>query len=211
MRSTDNESPGRSAPGTTEDPQGSRGSTLAAVDRQRLLEIARASIAHGLEHQAPLPIRPAEERPGLRAQRASFVTLHLDQSLRGCIGLLKARTALAEDVSQHAYAAAFEDPRFPPLRRDEFAPLHIEVSVLTEPEPMAFTSEAELLAAIEPHRDGLILSEGAHQGTFLPSVWAQLPNREAFLQHLKRKAGLAPDHWSDQIRVSRYQTESFAE
>ena len=79
------------------------------------------------------------------------------------------------------------------------------------PEPIAFESEAELLAAIEPGIDGLILTDGGRRGTFLPSVWAQLPTREAFLRHLKQKAGLPPEHWSAQLRVSRYRTESFSE
>ena len=89
--------------------------------------------------------------------------------------------------------------------------LHIEISVLTPAPPLSFGSEQELAAMIEPGRDGLILEEGFARGTFLPSVWESLPKPVDFLRHLKRKAGLPEDYWSDRLRVSRYRTESFGE
>ncbi|MEA3639527.1 MAG: AmmeMemoRadiSam system protein A [Lamprobacter sp.] len=185
--------------------------SLDAPARQRLLEIARQSIRHGLNQDGALPIVAEQESSRLREQRASFVTLERQGRLRGCIGHLEAITALACDVAENAHAAAFLDPRFAPLSAQEFDDLKIEISVLTPPQPIAFSNEAELLAAIEPGLDGLILREGARRGTFLPSVWAQLPSRETFLRHLKQKAGLAPEHWSEQIQVARYRTESFSE
>ncbi|MFP4246236.1 MAG: AmmeMemoRadiSam system protein A [Halochromatium sp.] len=184
---------------------------LTAVQRARLLAIARDSIAHGLARGAPLAIDPEPEAPALRARRASFVTLERDGQLRGCIGHLEAVTDLACDVAENAYAAAFCDPRFPPLSAEELQRVRIAISVLTPPQPLAFASEAELLAMLEPGIDGLILSEGQRRGTFLPSVWSQLPSPEAFLRHLKQKAGLAPTHWSERIQVARYRTESFSE
>lgn len=188
-----------------------RNGSLPARQRTRLLAIARGSIAHGLEQGAPLTIDPEQEAPALRTLRASFVTLEQDGQLRGCIGHLEAVTALARDVAENAYAAAFRDPRFSPLSAPELDDLRIKISVLTPPEPIAFSTEAELLEAIEPGVDGLILSEGARRGTFLPSVWSQLPSREGFLRHLKQKAGLASEHWSPRIRVERYRTESFGD
>lgn len=185
--------------------------TLDGAEQRRLLEIARASITDGLTTGVPLKIALEQECAALRHQRASFVTLQINQALRGCIGHLEAVVPLATDVAENAFAAAFRDPRFRPLSQRELDRIHIEVSVLTPPEPIAFSSETELLAALVPHRDGLILTEGPYQGTFLPSVWAQLPTPEAFLNQLKRKAGLPADHWSDAIRVARYRTESFAE
>lgn len=184
---------------------------LAGVERQRLLVIARESIAQGLAHGSPLSIRLDDEPASLRAPRASFVTLELGGHLRGCIGHLEAVGPLATDVAENAFAAAFQDPRFAPLSEPELARIEIAISILTPPEPLAFASEAELLDQIIPGVDGLILSEGHRRGTFLPSVWSQLPSREAFLRHLKQKAGLPPDHWSDQIQVARYRTESFGE
>jgi len=185
--------------------------SLDACQRARLLAIARGSIVHGLEQGVALAIDPEQESPALRERRASFVTLERDGQLRGCIGHLEAVTNLACDVAENAFAAAFRDPRFPPLGNAELDQVQISISVLTPPQPIRFSSESELLAQIEPGVDGLILSEGHRRGTFLPSVWSQLPGRNAFLRHLKQKAGLAPDDWSDQIQVARYQTESFSE
>jgi AmmeMemoRadiSam system protein A len=156
-------------------------------------------------------VEPADYAPALQASRAAFVTLHQHGQLRGCIGHLEAVQPLVQDVAENAFAAAFRDPRFPPVGASELDALHIEISVLTPPQPMQFSSEADLLAQIEPGRDGLILVEGRARGTFLPSVWASLPQPEAFLRHLKLKAGLPQGHWSPEIRISRYRTESFSE
>jgi len=184
---------------------------LDPAERRILLGLARASIAHGLAHGRALPVDPADYPPALQARRAAFVTLHEQGQLRGCIGHLEAVQTLVQDVTENAFAAAFRDPRFPPVGSGELNALHIEISVLTVPQPLEIASEADLLTQIEPGRDGLILEDGRARGTFLPSVWSSLPEPAAFLRHLKLKAGLAPDHWSPRVRVSRYRTESFAE
>lgn len=176
---------------------------------QLLLDIARRSIEHGLYHGEPLHVDPAEYAPALRDQRATFVTLQILGTLRGCIGTLAAVRPLVSDVAFHAHAAAFGDPRFPPLRPDEFGQLEIHVSILSLPEPLSFESEADLLRQIRPGTDGLILEEGWHRGTFLPSVWESLPDPVDFLRHLKRKAGLPADYWSGKLKVQRYTTEAF--
>jgi hypothetical protein len=139
------------------------------------------------------------------------VTLHENGELRGCIGALQAYQPLAADVAEHAHAAAFNDPRFPPVAEPELALLHISISVLGAPEPMQFESEQDLLRQLRPGEDGLILQDGPNRGTFLPSVWGSLPDRNDFWRHLKAKAGLPPGHWSDTLKVSRYTTLSFAE
>lgn len=184
--------------------------TLSAADRQTLLDIARRSIRQGLDQGRPLAVEPDDFDMPLRAVRASFVTLNLNGMLRGCIGHLEATQPLVEDVADNAFAAAFRDPRFPPLSEQEFAALELHLSVLTPTEPLPCDSESDLLQKMRPYRDGLILSEGVHRGTFLPSVWEQLPEPKEFLRHLKRKAGLADDHWSDELEVYRYETESFS-
>lgn len=177
--------------------------------RQQLLQLAEQSISSGLEHGRPLSVNVDEFDLELQQQRASFVTLHEAGQLRGCIGSLEAHRALVEDVAENAYAAAFRDPRFGPLRKSEFELLQISISVLSPSTSIQFESEQDLIAQMRPGEDGLILREGFHKGTFLPSVWEQLPEADQFLQHLKIKAGLNPDYWSDSIQVSRYQTESF--
>ncbi|HHH35913.1 MAG TPA: AmmeMemoRadiSam system protein A [Gammaproteobacteria bacterium] len=184
---------------------------LSAGQRRTLLDIARRSIVHGLEHGRPLEVDPAIYEPRLRAPGASFVTLQLDGRLRGCIGSLEAHRPLVRDVAANAFAAAFQDPRFPPLVHEELAALHIHISVLGAPSPLDFTSEADLLRQLRPGVDGLILEAEGHRGTFLPSVWESLPEPREFLRQLKLKAGLPPDYWSDRVRVLRYTTESFGE
>lgn len=185
-------------------------STLSSADRATLLDIARRSIRHGLDQGTPLPVRAEDFEAPLRALRASFVTLNRDGMLRGCIGQLEARLPLIEDVAENAFAAAFRDPRFPSLGEAEFDDLELHISILTPAEPLPCDSEADLLQRMRPHRDGLILADGLRRGTFLPSVWEQLPEPREFLRHLKRKAGLPDDYWSSSLEVYRYETESFS-
>lgn len=180
---------------------------LADADAKRLLEIARLSINHGLKEAMPFPVVLPDESPALQEYGASFVTLTLDGKLRGCIGALEARNPLAEDVSEHAFSAAFEDPRFEPVTKDEAAQLEIHLSILTPSVPLPCADEADLLAKLRPGRDGLILQEGRRRATFLPSVWEELPDPREFVAHLKMKAGLNADYWSKALQFSRYEAE----
>ena len=174
-----------------------------------LLDLAQASIVHGLEHHEPL--RPAlEELPRAVGNRAAtFVTLHLDGRLRGCIGELEASSELALSVATNAFRAAFRDPRFAPLSQHESAAITLHISVLGRPEPLTAASEAELLAQLEPGVHGLVLQSAHARATFLPSVWSQLPTGSEFLAHLKRKAGLAAQHWGPELRFLRYTVQEF--
>ncbi|WP_242518984.1 MULTISPECIES: AmmeMemoRadiSam system protein A [Thiorhodovibrio] len=189
------------------------GRLLGDADHLRLLAVARASIAHGLLHGRAASVDSASESPALRSPGAAFVTLELHGQLRGCIGSLEPHggRSLAADVSENAYAAAFRDPRFAPLGQHELAALHISISVIGPREPIACASESDLLAALSPGVDGLILEAGACRGTFLPSVWEQLPRPADFLRHLKRKAGLAENQWPENLQAWRYRTEYFGE
>lgn len=175
-----------------------------------LLRLARASIAQRLGLPAVEPDLSGEhawlDEPG-----ASFVTLTLDGRLRGCIGSLTAHRPLGEDVRANALSAAFRDPRFAPLSAGELEQVHLEVSVLSVPEPVPFASEQEALAALRPGLDGAILSAPGHRGTFLPQVWEQLPTPELFWAQLKRKAGLRVDHPADDLHLERYTVTAFEE
>ena len=186
---------------------------FATADRRRLLVIARDSIADGLAHGRAASVDPTDASPALQAPGAAFVTLELHGQLRGCIGSLEphGQRSLAADVSENAYAAAFRDPRFAPLGQHELAALHISISVIGPREPIACASESDLLAALSPGVDGLILEAGACRGTFLPSVWEQLPRPADFLRHLNRKAGLAENQWPENLQAWRYRTEYFGE
>ena len=185
-----------------------RESDMKAENQQILLKIARDAIFQGLESANSRPSTgtvPDE----LMEKRATFVTLTIGGHLRGCIGMLEARRPLAEDVAENARAAAFEDPRFPPLTESEFKKLEIHISVLSPPEELVFSSEEDVLRQIRPGIDGLILQDRFRRGTFLPSVWQELPEKKLFWAHLKQKAGLPPNYWSDTLRVFRYTTDCF--
>ena len=182
---------------------------LSDGDRSALLEVARQAISHELYQYVSLEVDPAAFAPSLNRPGAAFVTLEIEGRLRGCIGSLEARRPLVLDVARNAGAAAFADPRFPRLGRDEFERIEIEISILSASTPLAFISEEDLISQLRPGTDGLILIEGARRGTFLPSVWEQISSPAEFLQHLKLKAALTADYWSDTIEVRRYTTESF--
>lgn len=172
-----------------------------------LLRLARNAIGESFG-VAPQPVA---ERPEWRQPGASFVTLARHGELRGCIGSLEAWRPLAEDVAANARAAAFRDPRFAPLTAGELAGIRVEVSLLTPPQPLPWRDEADALAQLQPHIDGVILSAGRHRATFLPQVWEQLPDPADFLAHLKRKAGLAADYWGSDLRLERYTVEKWRE
>lgn len=182
---------------------------LTETHRTILLDTAWDSIRHGVESASPLQVDAGSWEAPLSEPGASFVTLHKGGELRGCIGSLQAFRPLITDVAENAFAAAFRDPRFARLQALELPELTLDISVLSAPLPMTFNSERDLLSQLRPHQDGLILQDGPHRGTFLPSVWESLPEAERFLQQLKLKAGLTPDHWSENIRVWRYSTECF--
>lgn len=179
---------------------------LSVDEKQTLVDIARQSIHHGLKHHCPLPVKYEEFSQQLQHKGASFITLHIHQKLRGCIGTLEAYQPLIKDVADHAYAAAFNDNRFPPLTESEAPDLDIHISILTPATPISFHSEPDLVGQLQPGIDGLILEAEHKKGTFLPSVWESLTDPQDFLNHLKIKAGLPGHFWSDEIKVSRYQT-----
>jgi uncharacterized protein len=173
----------------------------------RLLQVARASISTALGRTAHGP----EDDARLQAPGACFVTLTQHGALRGCIGSLEARRSLLEDVKTNAVAAALHDMRFAPLRLAELADTDIEVSVLSPMQAMHFDNEADALAQLRPGVDGVVFMHGAHRSTFLPQVWEQLPSAEEFMAHLKRKAGLPADFWSDGVRLQRYSVHKWHE
>ena len=183
---------------------------FSSPERSALLQVAMDSIASGLQSGHPSSVEPAAYPLPLTAMRASFVTLKQGDDLRGCIGSLEAYTSLVEDVARNAYAAAFRDPRFPGLTAAELGGLGIHIAVLGPSQPLEFASEQELLEKLRPGTDGLILQDRSARGTFLPAVWESLPQPADFLRHLKAKAGLSPDYWSDTIEVMRYTTEAFS-
>ncbi|MFC2970288.1 AmmeMemoRadiSam system protein B [Acidimangrovimonas pyrenivorans] len=184
---------------------------LGPEAQSELLGLAREAIAGRLaERPAPAP-DPGRAATPLQTRAASFVTLTQDGTLRGCIGSIAARRALATDVAENAIAAAFRDPRFPPVTAGQLPQLRIKLAVLSRAQEMRIGGEDEALARIAPGLDGLILTSAGRRGTFLPAVWDSLPEPRAFLSALKQKAGLPRDHWAEDLRLHRFRVESFAE
>jgi uncharacterized protein len=181
------------------------------AEHEMLLQLAKESILHGLIVECTMQVDTNDYPAHLSEKLACFVTLNSYGVLRGCIGHLEAVQPLVRDVAENAFSAAFRDPRFPSLTEAELRGLEIHISVLSPSKPMVFGSEQDLLTQLRPGVDGLILKHGVHQGTFLPSVWESLPDAPSFLNHLKRKAGLSPDFWSNDVLILRYTTESFSD
>lgn len=143
---------------------------------------------------------------------AVFITLRSREGhLRGCIGSIEARRPLLEDLRHNAVSAAVRDPRFPPVGPAELEVLRLEVSCLTVPRPLSAASEDDALRQLKPRIDGVILSYSGHRATFLPQVWAQLPEPRDFLHQLKKKAGLPTDFWAADLRISRYRVRKWCE
>ena len=185
---------------------------LTMEEQKVLLHTAREAIEHGVRREKLPPIETGSLTPSLREQGASFVTLTVGGELRGCIGALEAYQPLVEDVREHAVAAAFEDPRFPPLREDELSRIQIEVSRLTRPVPLEYKDAEDLLSKLKPHVDGVIIKDGARRATFLPQVWEKLPVPSDFLDNLCHKMGVGHHYWrNNHLNVFVYQVEEFHE
>lgn len=178
-------------------------------ERGRLLELARASLSHGLLNGRALPVALQQWPAQLCEPAATFVTLRRADELLGCIGSLQACRPLVRDIAENAYAAGARDPRFAPLQASELAEVGLEISVLTPPKVLNVAGLGELLAQIEPDVDGLILEWQGRSSTFLPAVWRQLPQPSDFLRQLWRKAGLEPEFWAPGMAFYRYQAISF--
>ena len=162
-----------------------------------LLTIARSAIARALG----LPGQGEASHALLGQPGATFVTLKRAGELR----------PLVVDVRANAIAAAFGDPRFPPLVMVEFDQVAIEVSLLSATERIDIVDEDDLVARLRPGLDGLVIEYGHQRATFLPQVWDALPHPREFLAALKRKAGLPENFWSPQMNVSRYGVTKWVE
>lgn len=178
--------------------------------QQRLLTLAALGVRHAAEARAEPNVDLEGESPALLHPGACFVTLKSEGRLRGCIGSLEPTRPLARDVAVNGYAAARRDPRFPALEIRELDGLELSVSTLGPQQGLVVGSRSELLVALRPGTDGLVVRSGPHRATFLPAVWEQLPDPDSFVAALWRKAGLAIDAWPRELHLSRYHVEYFA-
>jgi AmmeMemoRadiSam system protein A len=185
---------------------------LTEEEGRHLLRVARQAIEYALFEKKGDVTDDADSSPRFSEKRGTFVTLTMGGSLRGCIGHIIPQETLIEGVKVNAINAAFRDPRFRPLSRNEFGKMRIEVSILTEPRPLSYSDAHDLLSRLNPGVDGVIIRKGFYQATFLPQVWEQLPDKNAFLTHLCMKAGLDAEAWkNERLEVSTYQVQAFEE
>jgi AmmeMemoRadiSam system protein A len=180
---------------------------LAEAEGQALARYARAAIREGLGGpKAPRPRGGELDQPG-----ATFVTLHRGEELQGCIGVIEARRPLAEDVRDHALAAALDDPRAQPLSLEQVDDLDVEVSLLSPLQRVEARDIADAAAQLRPGIDGVVVALGARRATYLPQVWADVPDPIDFLRKLRQKAGLPADYWSDSLAIYRYQVRKWSD
>ncbi len=181
---------------------------------QALVKLARHTLMQRLcpDQDNERLISDALNEACFQKQVGTFVTLKKKGALRGCIGNLTASESILESVKRNAISAAFQDPRFPPLKARELDQIDIEISILTEPQPLAYTDSVDLLSKLRVDIDGVIIRHGGASATFLPQVWEQLPRKEDFLNHLCQKAGLTSDMWrTSKLKVLTYQVQYFDE
>jgi AmmeMemoRadiSam system protein A len=185
---------------------------LGPDDRRQLLELARRSVYDAVTTGGRPQFGTNGFRQALFEPRGCFVTLTKHGQLRGCVGHILPQEPLWEAIADNARDAASRDPRFAPVRRDEVDALEIEISVLTRPQPLPFSSPDDLLAKLQPNKDGVVLQVHGRTATYLPQVWVQIPDKLRFLGGLSEKAGWDASAWrSPGTTVSTYQAESFKE
>jgi len=187
---------------------------LSEANGKILLQLARETIADklGITTNTSDTLENHLSNSVFGQKRGTFVTLKIDGCLRGCIGCLTPFESIKDGIKRNALNSAFNDNRFMPLSVAEYDKLHIEISILTEPEPLEYKEAADLFNGLRPHIDGVILKKGIASATFLPQVWEQLPGPEDFLGHLCMKAGLGPNEWKKgQLDVLTYQVQLFEE
>ena len=184
---------------------------VAEAHRPTLVAVAREAVRSGLAGEQPASPELSSVPPALRAPAATFVTLRRRGELLGCIGTMQPRRPLVVDVAHNAAAAAFADPRLPPVTWDDYAEMSVKISVLGPLQLLPVRSRSELARAVRPGIDGLLVTSEGHRGTFLPSVWEQVSDPEEFLTLLWHKAGLQADEWPADLVVHRYRTDEFGD
>jgi len=176
-----------------------------------LLKLARASIEEAFGKPLPYDKHVLGAKfPALREKRATFVTLRIDgKTLRGCIGSIVPHAALFDDIVANAKSAAFHDPRFGPLTESEYRRCSVEVSLLTVPQALPYSDAEDLRGKVRPDIDGVILQLDGRSATFLPQVWEELPDFDAFFAHLGLKAGIGANVLAYHPDIFTYQAEHF--
>lgn len=180
------------------------GTVLSVDEHKRLLDLARQSISKYLETGKEVSLTKLNSRETRKC--GAFVTLSENGQLRGCIGFTEPIFPLWQTISRAAVAAATQDPRFPPLSKDELSEIKIEISVLTPPVKVKDIDE------IRVGTHGLVVKKGGYSGLLLPQVATEYGwNRLQFLDQTCRKAGLMPGEWKNGAEIYRFSAEVFNE
>ncbi len=181
---------------------------ISKPQQKKLLSLARKSIETAFENKSP-----KAEGDFLNEKRGVFVTLKINNQLRGCIGFPEPVLPLGEAIIESARQAAFNDPRFPELDKSELKHVKIEMSVLTKPEEVKAKTPLERAKKIKVGEDGLIVRRGIFSGLLLPQVASEYKwNEEEFLNQTCIKAGLPFDAWKQpDTKVYKFQAEVFGE
>jgi AmmeMemoRadiSam system protein A len=186
--------------------------TLTPEERMLLLKLARQALETAVRGELLMPLDLDPLPQHLKEPGASFVTLTNLGELRGCIGALEPSQPLAEDVREHAVAAALQYYRFPHVVPEELPDIQIEISRLTSPQPLEYNDPEDLPKILCPNVDGVVLMDGFRRATFLPQVWEKIPDPEEFLANLCYKMHASPDLWRrKKLQVYTYQVEEFHE
>jgi MEMO1 family protein len=187
-------------------------SAYSLEDKRFLMDLAKRTVREAAT-QGRLPEVDANTVPQqLSEAKGCFVTLTKNGTLRGCIGHIVPQESLWKAVRDNARNAAVRDPRFPPVTAEELNQLEFEISILTPPKRLPFSSPDDLLNKLQPNRDGVVLQIGGRSATFLPQVWEQIPGSIDFLSALAQKAGAGPLDWRKPgVQVSVYHVEAFKE
>ncbi len=183
--------------------------SLSPEDLDALFGLADLGVRAGLAGEGAPKVSPETLSAALREPMGAFVTLEVDGDLNGCIGSIVPADPLGAAVAELAWRAAFADPRLPPLTPAEYPSLEIKISLVGPLEPVAAETEAELAANLRPGVDGVLIRWRAANATFLPAVWAKLPDPVTFLRHLEAKAGLRPGRWPHGMKAWRYETTEY--
>ena len=199
-------------PAQTESAATAAPAAYTTEEKKFLMDLAKKTVREAVTTGRVPKMDEKTVPPRLVEKKGCFVTLTKKGQLRGCIGHIIAQEALYKAIMDNARSAALRDSRFSPVAASELAELEFEVSVLTEPKPMPFSSPEDLLSKLHPNQDGVLLEIAGHASTFLPQVWEQLPDKVEFLNHLAMKGGAAASDWRQPgVKVSIYHVEAFKE
>jgi AmmeMemoRadiSam system protein A len=183
---------------------------LQSTER-RLIDLALASVRHGLDGDGPMDVDTGSLPAELREHQGVFVTLLVDGELNGCVGTLFPTEPLAAAVARLAWDSAFADPRLPRLRWSDYDRLSVKISLLSPLQPLPPLTFDQLVASLQPGVDGLLIRIEGRQATFLPAVWDKLPNARAFVQQLQFKAGIAVGYWPSNAEAFTYTAREFGD